>query len=187
MTSQLVVRGSWPGPVTFTRGWARCEARRWNDEFDFGHLRLVRGGLDFLESATEMVATMSGGVVYSPALYPQGTRIWRRAGFQTGDRLDVMELPTSRQVGRSGQALLPSNSPDLDHLLEVDSSAFEPFWRMGRQGLEEAFHATPAAAVFIVSEPGEPSGYTIVGVQGGAGFIQRLAVKREVPGKWDRR
>lgn len=182
MTSQLDVRGSWPGPVSFTRGWARCEARRWNDEFDFGHLRLVRGGLDFLESATEMVAKMSGGVVYSPALYPSSTRIWRRAGFETGDHLDVMELPAGRRIAPPKQALFPVDSPDLDRLLEVDYSAFEPFWRMGHEGLEEAFHATPVAAVFMADEHGEPSGYTIVGVQAGAGFIQRLAVKEKFQG-----
>lgn len=175
MNDLLVVEGTWPDRLRITRGWARAEARPWNDESGAAQLRMMRGGADFLGEATERVVAVGGDPVYSPALYPSSTRVWIRAGYQEFDQLFVLErsLMTTWPEPRCE---VEAGNPDWNALVAVDRAAFEGFWRMSRVGLEEAARATSLSMVLTVGDGPGTRGYSIVGAQRGVGYLQRIAV-----------
>lgn len=175
MSDQLLVEGTWPDRLRITSGWARAEARPWNDESSAAQLRLIRGGADFLGEATRLVGDCGGDPVYSPALYPTATRVWKRAGFLQVDHLLVLERSLS--VPWTEPSIpIRIGEPDWDDLLAVDRTAFEGFWRMSRLGLEESAGTTRHSAVITTGEPDRMRGYAIVGAQRGVGYLQRIAV-----------
>ena len=174
----LVVEGTWPDRLRITRGWARAEARPWNDETPAAQLRLIRGGADFLVEATGVVGDRGGEPVYSPALYPTSTRVWNRAGYQRIDQLLVLERPLTLSSPEPAVAIR-TGEPDWDGLVDVDRAAFEGFWRMSRTGLEESAAATRHSTVLTVGDTGRVQGYAIVGAQRGVGYLQRIAVEPE--------
>jgi ribosomal protein S18 acetylase RimI-like enzyme len=176
MSDRLVVTGTWPRGLTITKGWARAEARRWNDDTEAGHIRLVRGRAEFLDEATGLVSHHAGGVVYSPALFPGATRVWARAGYQPIDSLLVMERDLSSPWPDPQRSLSSHPTPDWDSLVAVDAAAFEGFWRMSATGLRESATATRRGAVLVAAEEEAPIGFAIVGAEWGSGYLQRVAV-----------
>ena len=81
--------------------------------------------------------------------------------------------PTSRRTRRMRRS-------DLSRVLEIDASAFTPFWRLDRTAFHEATSATPSCRRRVVSV-GDPLrrhvvGYAVTGRSEGQGFVQRLAV-----------
>jgi len=183
MADRQVVEGVWPGPITITRGRSRADARRWNDETPAGHLRLVRGSADFLAEATATVAEYSGGLVYSPALYPSATRVWRRAGYRPFDSLIVMERGLAARWAAPERLVEPERNPNWDRVVEIDDAAFEGFWRMSGIGLAESSAATRRGIVLTVEDGPGTVGYAIVGVDWGVAYLQRIAVMPQHSGK----
>jgi ribosomal-protein-alanine N-acetyltransferase len=177
----LDVDGAWPARVTITRGWSRAVARRWNDESDAGYLQLLRGGSDFLAQATDVVAERGDGRVYSPALYPSATRVWRRAGYVQFDRLLMMERALASAWPSSLIPVVVSDDPDWEALERVDMTAFQGFWRLGARGLQESVATTPDTAVMTTVEEDDLVGFAIVGADRGLGYLQRIAVSK--PGR----
>jgi ribosomal protein S18 acetylase RimI-like enzyme len=176
MPMRLVVEGEWPGRMSISRGWARAEARRWNDESEAGYVRLARGGADFLEAVTGLVGANGDGVVYSPALYPASTRVWYRAGYRVFDHLAMMERATTPAVPPGRHLIEAVDEPDWVEVAGVDMAAFEGFWRMGVTGLMESAAATPRSIVLIARHEGVLAGYAILGIDRGVSFLQRIAV-----------
>lgn len=181
MSNRLTVEGVWPSPVAITKGWSRGSARPWNDDSGSGHLRILRGNSGFVEEASQWVAEMADGIVFSPALYPASTRVWKRAGYRTWDRLLVMERGLFDLPSASTTPLV--ESPAWGSMREVDDAAFEGFWRMGETGLAEAAAATPESWVVGYQSGTELGGFAIVGFQRGVSFLQRIAVRPEYQGK----
>ena len=60
--------------------------------------------------------------------------------------------------------------------LAVDNAAFEPSWRIGRLGLEDARAATPAAGFLVHEIEGGITGFSIVGIAQTTAYLQRIAV-----------
>lgn len=176
MSRPLVVDGSWPGKLTVTRGWARVEARPWNTESDSAHLRLLRGNASFLTEATELVGEKCDGTIYSPAMYPVSTRVWRRAGYQHHSYLLVMERGLMVPFAEPSRAIDHVTTQQWERLLELDHSAFGGFWGMDRAGIEESLAATPHHVVLGHSIDDTLVGYAIVGMSGTTSFLQRIAV-----------
>ena len=118
---------------------------------------------------------MSRGQVYSPALYPSATRIWRKCGYGEVFQLDVMErsVRANRQLPRTKVA--ETEKPNWDTIIEIDKAAFDGFWRMGRHGLEEALTSTSRSVVLTAGDA-EVVGYAIVGAQWNVSYLQRIAV-----------
>ena len=77
---KMTMRGTWPGPLTLRRNWARAEARPWNDNNTDASLRLVRGGGGFLAACAEQLFTMGApSVSLLPFLPTPGVHGWMPA------------------------------------------------------------------------------------------------------------
>lgn len=183
MNGAFRVEGEWPSPITITRGWSKATARPWNDEAPDGFLRLERGRSDFLRSATDEVTAISGGGVFSPAMFAGSTRIWSRAGYQEVMRLEVMERPLAVGIDRPKGEVKVASKPSWPRLLEIDQQAFGGFWRMSLHGLQEALNSTTSATVLTATTDGQVAGYAIVGSQWGTGYLQRVAVEPSQGGR----
>lgn len=175
VSGTLQIEGVWPERVTIRRGWARAHARPWNESSTDATVRLDRGSASFLNDASEWVADVSGGNVYSPALYPTTTRVWSRASYQPFLNLDVMERMLRRLPERSERVVMTA-TPDLDSIAEIDRASFDDFWHMSKEGLEEALTSTANSVVFETYGDRGLNGYAIVGAQMGTGYLQRIAV-----------
>jgi ribosomal protein S18 acetylase RimI-like enzyme len=177
-------RGQWPGPVTVRRGWARAEARPWNDAQPEATIRLVRGGAPFLQAATEFLHQLGAPAVLSPPLPASARRMWRSAGYVTFMDLALMRRSLDRQPPSPDHLVVEGNDVPLEQLLAIDVAAFSPFWRFDALGLQEAIEATPRTTVLIIRDrEGLPAGFAIVGFGSAVSYLQRVAVSPEWQGK----
>jgi ribosomal protein S18 acetylase RimI-like enzyme len=180
MSDRLAVAGSWPGKLVMASGWSRAEARPWNDSTTGAQLRLVRGSSGFLSICAERLVDETAGPVHSPALFPSMAAAYRRAGFAEIASLTVMEHHLD--AGTSSD-LPPEADPSWDDVVRIDNLSFEPFWRLGRHGLEEASAATRRSTVITARTEGSVTGFAIVGAEHGVSYLQRLAVEPEARGQ----
>ncbi|MFP3881541.1 MAG: GNAT family N-acetyltransferase [Actinomycetota bacterium] len=183
MPSLLRVEGSWPGSLTVRAGWFRARARPWNEVISDPMLRLDRGGTEFLIAAVRRLGDLGVEAVFSPALYPGSSGVWRRSGFEDYARLDVMERAVDTGTSDNiREDVRRDPDPDWDRVLDVDRSAFEGFWGMSRLGLEEAVNVSRSNAVLVSGSNDNLSGYAIVGSQWGTVYLHRIAVRPEDSG-----
>lgn len=173
---RLHVDGAWPGQLTVRRGWHRAVARPWNDKVLDAAVRLERGSSEFLRTVAELLAPMGSGVVYSPALYPEATRVWAKAGFTPFGVLDVMEMRLGAGVTPPRHTIQATRRPVWSSLVDLDHLAFDGFWSMGEAGLVEAMSATPRSVVLEARLDGALAGYALAGAQTMLSFLQRVAV-----------
>lgn len=174
----LRVDGPWPGLLTFTAGWSRARARPWNQAIPDPMVRIDRGGREFLSAVVDHLYGLGAGSVFSPALFPGSTRLWRRTGFDDYATLDVMERPLlGEPSGRAGIEVRSESRPDWDQILDVDREAFEGFWLMSRNGLVEAHDTNKTAVVLTARSDDRLTGYAIVGSQWGTAYLHRIAVR----------
>ncbi len=177
-------RGQWPGPITVRRGWARAEARPWNDTQPDATIRLVRGGAPFLEAATELLHQLGAPAALSPPLPASARRMWRSAGYVTFMDLALMRLSLDRHAPAPDHLVVEANDTPLELLLAIDVAAFSPFWRFDALGLQEAIEATTRSTVLIIRDrDGLPAGFAIVGFGTAVSYLQRVAVAPEWQGK----
>jgi ribosomal protein S18 acetylase RimI-like enzyme len=85
---------------------------------------------------------------------------------------DAGERPTIRRGRRR----------DLSRALQIDAMAFEPFWRLNAEGLEEARLATPRSRFRVLTQ-GPVLGYHVTGCAESTGYLQRLAVHPDHSGR----
>ena len=170
-------RGRWPGALTLRRGWARAEARPWNDAVPDANLRLVRGGSGFLAACTRKLHDLGIPTVLSPPLPSSAQRPWRNAGYEEFIPLALMRLDLGRPVDAPSHLVVESDPTDIAGLLRIDRSAFPEFWRFDRYGIEEAIAATSTTGVHIIRDSqGSPAAYAIVGHGHAISYLQRVAV-----------
>jgi ribosomal-protein-alanine N-acetyltransferase len=147
-------------------------------------LRLDRGGADFLRMITTHLHGLGAKTVYSPALYPSSTEVWRRGGFDDFVSLEIMERPLiDMPASVDNGAVVVEPRPDWEQLLDVDRLAFEGFWGMSRLGLREAQTTNKSSAVLVVPDELHLSGYAIVGIQLATVYLHRIAVRPEAAGR----
>jgi ribosomal protein S18 acetylase RimI-like enzyme len=183
MPRRLHIDGTWPGILTFKRGWAHASARPWNDAEPHAAVRLHRGSHDFLHDVSEHLANQSATAVFSPALYEFAARIWRRAGFESFIELDILERPILARDSPTSHLTAVTGNPDLTELAALDRKAFEGFWQLSAAGLGEAMHATPRAIAVEARDQESLVGYAVVGTHLNMSFLQRIAVDPRVEGK----
>ncbi len=135
---------------------------------------------EFVRRCLSMLSERGFARVVTAALSPLEQSGFLGAGFDVEERLhllviDVHVLPpvpaglSVRRLGWHQRAAA----------LEVDASAFSPFWRFDEASLGDALQATPRTRFRGLSDPGEGSrlaAYAICGRSGPRGFVQRLAV-----------
>lgn len=94
------------------------------------------------------------------------------------DMGDLPEPPTLP----NGVRLRRGHRWDRSQTLDVDGTAFPPFWRLDASGLEEALAATPQAR-YRIAAGRDVTGYAVTGRAGSRGYLQRLAVTPEASGR----
>ena len=176
-------RGTWPGKITLRRGWARAEARPWNDVEPMASLRLLRGGSSFLEACAGRLMALGAPGVISPPLPSSARRSWEQAGFTTYVDLALMRKSLD-EAGSAPDHLVVENAEcPLEHLLAIDTAAFPPFWRFNKEGLEEAMEATSRSTTLTIQgSDGNPIAYAVVGFGSAISYLQRVAVAPEWQG-----
>ncbi len=173
----VLQRGSWPRPVRFRRGWARAEARRWNDVVPDAALRLVRGGSSFLELCSDRLHAMGAPHVFSPPLPAGSRRPWEAAGFVEFVPLAFMRRDLTTQLPTPDHLVVATSDAPFEDLLRIDHEAFDDFWRFDRFGMEEAVTATSKTKTLLIRGPdGEPIAFAVVGIGHAVAYLQRLAV-----------
>lgn len=170
-------RGSWPGKLRFRRGWARAEARLWNDAVPDASLRLLRGGSGFLTACTEKLRDFGAPTVLSPPLPESGRRPWQAAGYDHFVDLALMRLDLEMAPPTPDHLVVGIDDPDLEPLLDIDRASFSDFWRFDANGMSEALRATGRSKTFVIrGSDGAPAAYVIVGYGHAMAYLQRLAV-----------
>jgi GNAT superfamily N-acetyltransferase len=172
----MKIRGSWPDPIDLRRGWSLATARPWNDGSADAHLRLVRGNADFLRAAAAAVP-LDGGLVLSPPLAAGSTAVWEEAGFRPHLVLDLYQRDLLARQQAPGLPVTTGEDAEWQQAVRIDHDAFEPRWRLGATGLDEALNATPTSAFLTVrAEGGSTAGFAIVGAGAATGYLRRVAV-----------
>lgn len=173
----LFQRGDWPGPVSFRRGWARAEARPWNDAVPDASLRLIRGGRVFLRDATTRLRDLGATATISAPVPQAGRRVWEEAGYEEFARLSLLRLDLQRSLCCPDHLVVIDEPPDVEGLLAIDRAAFPEFWRFDEHGLRESLAATRRTEVLVIRDgDGAPAGYAIIGYGQAITYLQRVAV-----------
>jgi ribosomal protein S18 acetylase RimI-like enzyme len=106
------------------------------------------------------------------------------AGFVLAERLHLLVHPLDRLPAvEAPVAIRRPRRGDRDDALTVDHLAFEPFWRLDRQGLADALAATTAVRFRVARQAEGVVGYAVTGRSEHRGYVQRLAVDPSVQGR----
>ncbi|MGI9584655.1 MAG: GNAT family N-acetyltransferase [Acidimicrobiia bacterium] len=170
-------RGTWPGSVSLRRGWARAEARPWNDAVPEATLRLVRGGTGFIEACVSRLRDIGAPGVLSSPLAPSARTPWEAAGFTQSFELALMRRSLDDAIPAPQHLVVRDDDHDLDPMLAIDDAAFPEFWRFDRAALLEATQATSKSGVFLIRDgEGGITGYAVAGYGHAISYLQRVAV-----------
>jgi len=180
----VLQRGSWPGPIRFRRGWARADARPWNDVVHDGAIRLVRGGSAFLSASSDRLHDLGARHVFSPPMPASSRRPWQEAGFSEFVPLSLMRLDLNEAHPSPDHLVIAPPSTTVADLLAIDHAAFDDFWRFDRHGMAEAVAATGKARTLVIRGPdGGPVAFAILGFGHAIAYLQRLAVHPDWQGR----
>ncbi len=96
-------------------------------------------------------------------------------------RYDLERLPRSKRAGRRSPRIGRGAQRDWPAVLELDHVAFDDFWRLDTEGLDDSLEATPYSRLRVVrggsgDTAGAIIGYAVAGRAGSQGYLQRLAV-----------
>lgn len=164
---------------TVTARGVRMRVRPWRGRSDAAELSAVPPGAavppGLVSMAVERARDRGYAVVVTPALPSGEWRPYVDAGFAVREELhllahDLLDLPDRRATGHRTRRVLRRDRQDV---LAIDHAAFEPFWRLDADALEDAVRATPSAR-FRIDREGR--GYALTGRAGDRGYVQRLAV-----------
>lgn len=181
---KMTMRGTWPGPLTLRRNWARGEARPWNDANSDASLRLVRGGAGFLDACAEQLFAVGAPSVLSPPLPPTARSSWLDAGFTPALDLALMRLALDDQPRCPDHLVVTGEALGREALLDIDRSAFSEFWRFDANGLDEAIDATTTSNILIIrDQDGGAAGFAVVGYGSAIAYLQRVAVHPDWQGR----
>ena len=184
-----------------TWGQQRARAGPWRGDGRIAYLAPLPQGplpsVGFLHRCLDTLAARGYTEVLTSALAPAEARSFFAVGFVEHERLRLLshdlrrlpappagpERPPERGAGaerrpeRGAAALRRGRQADWARVLEVDASAFDRFWRLDRDGLDEALAATPITRFRVALDPaGAVVGYAVSGRAAAEGYLQRLAV-----------
>ncbi|MCO8126240.1 GNAT family N-acetyltransferase [Acidimicrobiia bacterium EGI L10123] len=166
---------------TVTARGVRMRVRPWRGRSDTAELSSVPAGAmvppGLVALAVERARTRGYATVVTPALPVGEWRAYIDAGFSVREELhllghDLLDLPDRRAPERRVRTRRVHRR-DRDSVLAIDRTAFDPFWRLDADALEDAVRATPSTR-FRLDRDGH--GYALTGRAGDRGYLQRLAV-----------
>jgi ribosomal protein S18 acetylase RimI-like enzyme len=180
--------------ATDVLAWGRERARAgpWRGDGRTAYLAPLPHGpvpsVEFLRRCLDTLAARGYTAVLTSALSPAEAQAFLAVGFTEHERLRLLSHDLRRVPGRvltgtspsrrtPGATLRRGRQADWPQVLTVDASAFDRFWRLDRDGLDEAMAATPTTRFRVAVAPsGMVVGYAVSGRAGAEGYLQRLAV-----------
>ena len=173
----VVQRGEWPDPISFRRGWARAEVRRWNDVEEAAYLRLIRGSAGFLKACTDKIHDNGATSVISPPIPVSGLKTWESADYERFMDLALMRRSLDGRPSPPQHLVVEADRSELEGLLRIDRAAFSSFWRFDADGLNEALDATGKSVILVIrNADGDSVAFAIVGFGHAIAYLQRVAV-----------
>ena len=160
-------------------GWARVVP--WRGRHDIAHLVLAEGvppERGALEDCLARLRRARYSAVVTSALTAGDSLPFVDAGFEVRERLHLLEhlveqIPSATDAELSLRRAWRTDRPAV---LELDSLAFDSFWRLDAESLSEALHATPAVRFRVGAQAHATEAYAITGRAGRRGYLQRVAV-----------
>src|SRR4051794_369690 len=177
------MQGSALMPLDLVRwGGDRLRVGPWRGDARIAYVAPLGDGsapsVDAIRRCCDVLAARGVTSVVTAALGPREALGFVNAGFEGREPLP---LPAHdplhpRPARRDDTPLRRGRRADRPAALAVDATAFEPFWRLDEEGLEEALTATPSSRFRIAELAGTIAGYVVSGRAAKRGFVQRLAV-----------
>lgn len=153
-----------------------------SDVMVIGPVRPAAGSPTAVRHALQYLADHSVREAYTTALAPAEQHAFTDAGFTHHEHLhllshDLTDIPTAPTTG-SAVRLRRGWWRDYDAVLDVDTRAFDGFWRFDRTALIESRRATPVSRLRVATGPGPHpvAGYAVTGRAQRTAYLQRLAV-----------
>ena len=181
-----------PSPQVIRWGAERARCTPWRGDGSLAHLapasdsQILSTG--FVRHCLGRLAGEGYAGVVTSALAPPEQAGFIDAGFGVEQRLhllahDLSVLP--EPPCPAGVRLRRTRHRDMGAVVAIDRSAFDEFLTMDADALKDATEATPRARFRLaVAEDGaQPAGYAITGKAGSRGYLQRLAVSRDMTGR----
>jgi ribosomal protein S18 acetylase RimI-like enzyme len=105
-------------------------------------------------------------------------------GFVEQERLhllrhDLIDLPPTDPSA----TIRRGRRRDRARVLELDERAFDAFWTLDARGLDDAIRATPTSRFRVAWDDRAVTGYSVTGIAGTRGYLQRLAVNPDQHGQ----
>ncbi len=161
-------------------GWALLG--KWRGGSDLHCLWFIHyrgeGFGELLRAVLEEYLTV-GGQLITRMMEEGEAGAFRRAGFCPFEEIAVLE-------GDASSVRLPERPPglrmrrfrpgEIGELLQVDSAAFDPLWRLDAWSFRCVSRYCRYNRVIVAEDEGRMAGYCIAGTNGYLGFIQRLGV-----------
>lgn len=156
-------------------GWARLGS--WRGHPDVAYLSVGADRPPSREVVERCLRRLRGhgySTVVTSALTPADTLPFVDAGFAVRERLhllahDLRDLPDPPHPTRRARR------DDRPQILALDALAFDDFWRIDAEGLENAIQATPSSRFRVIGDE-TVLAYAVTGRAGRQGYLQRLAV-----------
>jgi ribosomal-protein-alanine N-acetyltransferase len=172
-------------PETIEHHGERARLASWRADGQLAHLsptamRPLSAG--FIDSCLERLRARGFTLVVTSALSEEESAGFLRAGFGVQEKLELLSHDLERIPSVDDRLRRPRRG-DRRRVLEVDSIAFDAFWRLHQGGLDDALGATPSVRFRVHGRGDGLDAYVIGGRGSGTGYVQRLAVHPDARGR----
>lgn len=137
-------------PQTFAWGGQRYRYGAWHAEDGTAFLSPEHAAgppsPQVLRRLLDQLADLGFLAVVTSALNESVTPTFLSVGFERIDELAVLRHDLADIAASPGMQHRRGTTRDRAAVLDVDARAFQPAWRLDGAGLDDAIHATPAAA-----------------------------------------
>jgi ribosomal protein S18 acetylase RimI-like enzyme len=179
---------------SLTVGGARFRTGRWRGRPELAYLVPLSAahtlGTDTLTEARTRLRARGFTEVVTAAVPPPERDAFLRDEFVDHERLHLLRFDLRaldrRHLWRIDRRIRRARPADWPSLLEVDALAFDEFWRLDTEGLQDALAATPRNRLRVIRDRTGPraiAAYAAAGRAGTQGYLQRLAVDPDHEGE----